>query len=393
MKLLGSILLIIGTTIGAGILALPLATAPGGFWYSCVLLLVCWVVSTFSAFVLLEVNLWLPEGSNLVSMAKATLGLPGQILVWFFYLLLLYSLTSAYVAGGTDVLHGLLADMNLSIALWLSSLIFVLVFGYVVYLGIQKVDYVNRVFMSIKLIAFVLLIGFVVPHVHLHFLPADHLKLVLSATTVAITSFGYSIIIPSLRAYFNSDIKKLRIALLCGSLIPLIFYIIWEVAVFGVVRAGGAGGLMAIGRGSETTTHLVNAIAMDVHTTTVEALVRLFSSICMVTSFLGVSLSLRDFLFDGLNMRDSKMGSLFVHGFTFLPSLIIVVFMPSIFIMAIRYAGVSCIILLILMPLMMVWRGRYVLGKTGYQVLPRGGKPILIFFIFVAVLLLLLSWV
>ncbi len=395
MKLLGCILLIIGTTIGAGILALPLATAAGGFWYSCILLLVCWIVSTFSAFILLEVNLWLPENTNLSSMAKATLGRGGQILVWFFYLLLLYSLTSAYVAGGTDVLHGLLADMNVSISLWLASFIFVIVFGYIVYLGIQKVDYVNRLFMSLKLIAFVLLIAFIIPHINLHILPVNHLKPVLSATTVAITSFGYSIIIPSLRSYFKSDIKKLRTALLCGSLIPLVLYIIWEVAVFGVVTTPGSQGLIAIAQGNETTTHLVQAIVVAAHSTTIETLVRLFSAICMITSFLGVSLSLRDFLFDGLSfMAKSKMGnSVIVHGFTFLPSLIIVIFTPSIFIMAIRYAGVSCIILLILMPLLMAWRGRYVLGKTGYQVLPRGGKPLLVFFIVVAVLLLLLSWV
>ena len=155
MKIIGCILLIIGTTIGAGILALPLATAPGGYWYSVILLIACWVASTFSAFALLEVNLWLPENTNLVSMAKATLGVPGQVLSWFFYLLLLYALTSAYVSGGTDVLHGLLADIHINIPLWLASVIFTAVFGYIVYLGIQKVDHFNRFFMSLKLIAFI----------------------------------------------------------------------------------------------------------------------------------------------------------------------------------------------------------------------------------------------
>lgn len=279
MRLLGSILLIIGTAIGAGILALPLATAMGGFWYSCVLLLVCWIISTFSAFILLEVNLWLPENSNLVSMAKATWGFPGQVLVWFFYLLLLYSLTSAYVSGGTDVLHGLLADIHVSISLWLSSILFVVVFGYIVYLGIQKVDYVNRVFMSLKLITFSLLIAFLIPHIKVNLLPTNHLKPMLSATMVAITSFGYSNIIPSLRAYLKSDVKKLRFALLYGSFIPLVIYIIWEVAVFGMVATNGSGGLAAISQGNETTTHLVNAVVAAAHSTEIETFVRFLSLI------------------------------------------------------------------------------------------------------------------
>lgn len=393
MKIFGCILLIIGTTIGAGILALPLATAPGGYWYSVLLLMICWVASTFSAFLLLEANLWLPENTNLISMAKATLGLPGQVLSWFFYLLLLYALTSAYVSGGTDVLHGLLADIHINIPFWLASVIFTGLFGYIVYLGMQRVDHFNRFFMSFKLIAFVLLIVFIAPYVKTRLLPVSHLRATLSATTVAITSFGYSIIVPSLRTYFKSDIKKLRLTLLLGSFIPLVFYIIWETIIFGVLKTQGDNGLIAISHGGQTTTHLIGALVLTVQNKQVETLARLFTSICMVTSFLGVSLSLRDFLFDGFNVARTKSGSLLVHSFTFLPALIIVIFMPSIFIISIRYAGVSCIVLLILMPLLMVWRGRYYLGKTGYRVLPKAGKPVLLFFIIIAVLLLGLGWI
>jgi len=91
-KLLGSILLIVGTSIGAGMLALPIATAQLGFFGSLILLLICWFVMTAGALLLLEVNLWLPQNSNLISMAKATIGPIGQIVAWITYLLLLYYL-------------------------------------------------------------------------------------------------------------------------------------------------------------------------------------------------------------------------------------------------------------------------------------------------------------
>lgn len=392
-KIFGGVLIIIGTTIGAGILALPLATAAGGFWYSVVLLAFCWLASTFSAFLLLEVNLWLPEKSNLISMAKLTLGLPGQVLAWFFYLLLLYSLTSAYVSGGSDVLHGLLAEIGAHIPMWLSSILFTVVLGYVVYLGVQRVDHVNRVFMSVKLITFALLVLFIFPFVDGSLLPANHFKLALGATTVAITSFGYSIVVPSLRSYFNSNIKQLRVTLLLGSLIPLVLYIIWEVAIFGIVPTHSPHGLIAIGQSHGTTMHLLAAIRRAVQSPEVITMARLFTAICMVTSFLGVSLSLKDFLFDGFDVAATLSGKSLVYGFTFLPALIIVIFMPSIFIIAIRYAGVACIVLLIIMPLLMAYRGRYYLGQSGYRVLPRGGKPLMVFFMIVGVILLALGWV
>ena len=59
-KMIGSVLLIVGTAIGAGMLALPIATAQLGFAGSIILLFVSWFVMTGGAFLLLEVNLWMP---------------------------------------------------------------------------------------------------------------------------------------------------------------------------------------------------------------------------------------------------------------------------------------------------------------------------------------------
>ncbi|MBV9575717.1 MAG: tryptophan/tyrosine permease, partial [Gammaproteobacteria bacterium] len=116
-KLIGGILLVVGTTVGAGILALPIATAELGFWGSTLLLISCWAVMTTCAFLFLEVNLWLPAKSNVVSMAGATLGKTGQAIAWVVYLLLLYSILSAYIAGGGDLLHYLLSTSGMNISL------------------------------------------------------------------------------------------------------------------------------------------------------------------------------------------------------------------------------------------------------------------------------------
>ena len=54
----------------------------------------------------------LPEESNIISMAKGTIGLPGQIIAWISYLLLLYALLCAYIAGASAVLHLLFTKMH-----------------------------------------------------------------------------------------------------------------------------------------------------------------------------------------------------------------------------------------------------------------------------------------
>src|SRR3990167_1302438 len=143
-KLLGGILLVVGTTIGAGMLALPVATAELGFWGSIVLLISSWAIMTACAFLFLEVNLWLPPNSNLVSMAGATLGKWGQAVSWVVYLALLYSILSAYIAGGSDLFHYILGTAGIHLPNSASAALFTVLFGSVVYLGIRCVDYVNR---------------------------------------------------------------------------------------------------------------------------------------------------------------------------------------------------------------------------------------------------------
>lgn len=378
-KLLGSILLIVGTSIGAGMLALPIATAQLGFIGSLILLFACWFVMTAGAFLILEVNLWGKQNSNLISMAGSTIGPIGQIIAWIAYLLLLYSLLCAYIAGGSDLFHNLLSASGITISPWLSSLVFTLLFGGVVYLGIRSVDYVNRGLMFVKFGAYFLLVILLAPFVSLDKLAAGEMKHITSAAalTVTITSFGYATIVPSLRIYFAGDIKKLKKAILIGSLIPLVCYTIWDAAIMGVVPLNGTHGLMAILQSKSSTSDLVNTLSATAAKSSVTFFTKLFTSICVLTSFLGVALCLTDFLADGLRLEKTGGNKLFIHIATLLPPLIIVLFYPNAFVKALEHAGIYCIVLLILLPAWMAWSGRYHRRvETGFTV--PGGKILLI---------------
>ena len=63
--------------------------------------------------------------------------------------------------------------------------------------------------------------------------------MILGSITVIMTSFGFAVIVPSLRSYFKNDLLMLRKTILIGSLIPLFCYVIWEIAIMGVIPAQG----------------------------------------------------------------------------------------------------------------------------------------------------------
>jgi tyrosine-specific transport protein len=377
-KLLGSILLIVGTSIGAGMLALPLATAQLGFVGSLILLVSCWFVMTIGALLILEVNLWLPQNSNLISMAKATIGPIGQLVAWITYVLLLYSLLCAYIAGGSDLFHNLLHASGMSMPFWLTALIFVSLFGAIVYGGIRAVDYANRGLMFFKLGGYLLLIFFITPFISLDKLADGNLASITSvaAIMVTITAFGYAAIVPSLRVYFAGDIKKLKIAIFIGSLIPLICYIIWDAAIMGIIPLSGAQSLATIMQSKNATSELVNVLNSIVARDSVAFFAKLFTSICVITSFLGVGICLTDFLADGLQLEKKGKSNLLIFSLTFVPPLVIVLFLPNIFVQALTYAGIYCVVLLILLPAWMAWAGRYRRRLAGsYTVW--GGKTLL----------------
>ena len=386
-KMLGGIFLIVGISIGAGILALPVTTAASGFIPSTFLLLFCWLFMTFNALLILEVNLWLPENSNMISMAGATLGKWGQVVAWVSYLLLLYSLLCAYISAGADILGSMLVLMHLKLSNALNVLLFTGLLGLIVYRGTKSIDYVNRALIIMKMGAFILLLMFTVPYVQSDLMQYKKFSALPSTLMVVITSFGFATLVPSLRNYFNSDAKKLRIVIILGSIIPLIFYIFWDGAILGSLPLEGEDGLKAVLASGQTTSQLIIALHHLLNNDMVTSLTRIFSAICIATSFLGVALSLSDFLADGLALKKQGQSVVFIYSFTFIPPLMAVLFYPSLFITALGYAGTYCVILLALLPVLMVWFGRYHKNKTGPLKMP-GGKPILLLSFVVTLMIL-----
>ena len=380
VKQLGGILLITGNAIGGGMLALPLATAQAGFINSALFLLACWAIMLTGALLILEVNLWFPRHSHLISMARATLGTLGEIIAWLCYLFLLYSLLAAYIAGGSDFLQGLLQKKDIHFATGITATLFVLILGAVVYKGIRSVDLLNRILMGGKLLIFCFLFLFLFPFISIKQLGQGELHHLSASLTIIITSFGFAAIIPSLRSYFHSNIRQLRQVIFFGSLIPLICYILWIGAIMGVIPIDK---LSSIAHTGDATSRLTNTLSHLLNNNIITFLAWVFTSICLATSFLGVGISLFDFLIDGLRLKPTDKNKIIVHLLSFLPPLIIVLFYPSAFMAALNYAGIWCASLLALLPALMAWSGRYHQQIVSpYRVI--GGKALLSLLIIVS---------
>lgn len=356
-RLIGAILLVAGTTIGAGMLALPVTTGLAGFFPSLIIMTAIWLFMMLTAFYFLEVNLRTRGESNLISMMHKTLGRPGEIISWITYLLLLYALTSAYLLGCSQILSEFFG-LTFSFALpnWVWPIAIFVFFAVFVYLGTEIADFLNRFMMIGLVMAYVAIISLGCCNITPPMLTYINWGFLLPSVSIVLTTFGYHIIIPTLTTYLEHDSKLLKRAIFIGSLIPFVVYIVWQFLVMGVVPVYGE---HSLSEASEKGLQITFFLTILLNSPWVGIAVRCFAFFAIVTSLLGVSLSLADFLADGLKIKKTHVGKFFVILLTFIPPLIFALFYPKGFILALKYAGICVVILLALLPALMTWCERY----------------------------------
>ncbi|MFZ4773534.1 MAG: amino acid permease [Chlamydiia bacterium] len=371
LRELGSILLIAGTAIGAGMLALPMAAAPGGLFSAAILMIGICFLMTYASLMILEVNLMLPADKNsFSSMAETLFGWPGKIVCWVCYSLLLYAIISAYISGMGSLLSVLLEKGSVHLSPTTCSLLFTALLGSTLLIGTLVVDRVNQVFLYMKGFFLFTALFAMIPYVEAKTLFSFSTKASFwyQAIPIFTTSFSCAMVIPSIVNYMGKEnYKSIRRVIIIGSTIPLVVYIFWIFVVFGVLPQTGDVSFAVIQQNNNDLGMMIRFIQENISTRWIVGMIDAFSNTAMTTSFLGVSLSLFDFLSDGFNIKKNKIGRLKTFFLTYIPPIIFAIFFPEGFMLALRYSAIFVSILLIIFPAALLWKKRRDHIKTDYR--------------------------
>jgi tyrosine-specific transport protein len=377
----GGTLLIAGTTIGVGMLALPVATGPGGFVPSMIIYLVCWAFMLCTGLLLVEVSLWMPKDTSFISMAEKILGPVGRNIFWVVYLFLFITVMIAHAAGGGSVL---LDITGWHIPQWAAITLYSLVLAPVVYLGARSVDRLNMILISGVVLCYIAFLAVSVGKVDFKLLSYSNWSKAWYALPILFTAFTYQVIIPTLMTYMERNVQKIRLAVFLGSSIPLVIYLLWQFAILGVIPAEGEGGLIEAGKLGQNAIGPLKELVPKVF-----QIGKYFAFFALTTSFIPLALSFFDFLADGLKWEKKGMQRVILCAAVFGIPMMIAIAYPGIFLVALGYAGgISCAFLFGLMPPVLAWVGRYI--KRYHQdrhQLP-GGKPVLVGLMVFALLIL-----
>ncbi|MGM0440271.1 MAG: amino acid permease [Chlamydiota bacterium] len=378
-SLINGIFLIAGTSIGAGMLAIPLLTGLAGFLPCIIINLICWLFMFCTGLFFLEATLWMHDGANVLSICRRFLGRPGRLIGGGLFIFLYYCLLVAYFAGGAPILAKVVENLfNISLGTNWCYPLFGLIITSIIFWGSSMTGRINFILSIAMIISYFLLVGAGSSAVKSELLSRNNWNAFFLAAPVLFGAFGYHNIIPTLSTYLHRNATRLRQAIFWGTFIPFLLYTLWQWLIIGAIPPEILSDTLEEGL---PATMALQSIANHPW---IIIIGQYFSIFALTTSLLGVSLSMTDFFGDGFNIvHRTGYKRLGLCLLTIIPPLIIVYFHPGIFVKALGVAGgIGEAILNGLIPIILVWVGRYYYGLKLTKPIPGGRVTLSILLLF-----------
>lgn len=376
-RILNASLLIAGTCIGGGMLALPIATSPLGFFPTLLAMLICCILMTITGFLYLEATLWMKENAHMNTLSNTLLAPFWKFVCWATYLFICYASLVAYTSGGGKEVSFVLNEfLNFPKDDLLGMIFFLAFFGIVLALGNQLVQRVNTAMFFSMIFAYIMLISTSGHKINPEFIARQEWNShFIFAFPLMLTTFSFPGIVPTIVPYLDRNPNAIKSAILLGTTITFIVYFLWLLIVFGSVPHLGEHSLTAALQCNLPATECLHYALQNPY---ISITAQFFAFFALSTSFIGISLSLFDFLGDSFPQSiNPAVKKIMFCLMILVPSFMFALWFERAFITALELSGgIGDAIISGIIPALMVWNGRYLLSKKGAYQVP-GGKPLL----------------
>jgi len=373
-KLILSACLVTGTAVGAGIVSLPMTLCKIGILPTIALILGIWFFMYISGLLGAEINLRAGHGLPLGKLGSLYSGRIASAIGTISLILLIYALLSAYLYGGASALQSFfISQMGWSFNLKSILLIYALLLALLLITPITLVLQVNRAFLLSLLTVFsILILGF------LYKVEPSHLPLIenlgtMRSWTEAIpllsTSFGFQAVLHTLTNFCDKDPVLLKRSIFWGSLLAAIVYIIWTVSTLGILYHYAPNDYQRLLSGKLDVGQFVQALAQTASWSFVQMLINVISIVAIIKSSIGVGLGLFEAWQEQLvncYPKNSTLLRVISIVLTITPPLGLALFIPQLFLKALRFGGMLSIVIAILLPLWLITRPKAQKGKVFY---------------------------
>ncbi|MHA3903196.1 aromatic amino acid transporter [Castellaniella sp. WN] len=361
-SVIGGVMIVAGTVIGAGMLALPIVSA--GMWtgWTLMVLAASFFLMLSSALMILRTNVRFGPGASFDTLVRGTLGPVWNVVNGVSVGFVLYMLMYAYTSGGGATLKH---SLGLPLPQGIISLCFALTLAFCIFWSTRAVDRLSVILVVGMVATFVVAVAGMLPAFQFEnlWLPVPAASagtagtasawFILAALPYFLTSFCFHASVPSLVKYYGTDVRRIKACILYGLLIAAAFYALWILAGFGVL---GREALRDVYAQGGNISHFLAEVDKIMPGAWVGRFVSIFAFLAVVTSFLGAGLGLFDYIADVFGFDDTPQGRIKTAIITFLPPVLGGVMFPDGFIIAIGFAGFAAAVWSVVIPAAMEWK-------------------------------------
>ena len=386
-KLILSSCLVAGTSIGAGMIALPMVLCQIGVLPTIALILTMWFFMYLTGLLGLELNLRRGKGLTLAELGNFYRGPLTSHIGSLSLMFLIYALLCAYLYGGASIFQSFFeSQLGQTFSLKSIILIYALILSLVFSASVQWILQINKILLIALLGSFGLLIlGFFTKMSFLHmpfFAPTSWaINSWAQALPILSTAFGFQVILPILTNFCDKDPVLLKRSVFWGSLIPAGVYIIWTLSTVAILYHGAPHQYQLLMLGKLDVGQFVQALAETAAWPLVQTLANTMSMIAILKSSIGVGLALFEFWAEKLRRHFSfsvlttKGGSI---ALTLLPSLGFALSIPSLFLKALSFAGMINTVIIIFLPLWLISSQKAKTSRPFYPIITTKSIKILL---------------
>lgn len=273
---LEAIFVLTGTIIGAGVLGIPKVISEVGAFVGCGYIIIIGLIIMMLNLCVGEIALRTKKRHELTGYAEKYLGKKAKSIMYFSMMFGVYGALVAYLIGIGKSIEAIIGGN-----FFLYSVIIFFVYSLLIYTGLKAIKRSELVFGILMFTFISLTCIFSLKHINLVNLLVSNFKwsnILLPYGTIFFAFIGSSAI-PEIREILRKNEKKLKKAIILGSLIPLITYLIFALIVIGVTGLETTN-IATIGLGNNIGSYMI-------------LLGNMFAIFSMTTSFLGLGLALK----------------------------------------------------------------------------------------------------
>jgi tyrosine-specific transport protein len=330
---------LIGTIIGAGVLAIPYTIYSAGYWLGVLYLIILGIVIIILNLMLGEVVLRTKKNLHIPELIKLYLGKKGYILVLIAMAILIYGAMSAYIRGAGDILNTIIPSQSFN---W--SIVFFAIGTYFIIKGLKFVSQWNIIFVSgMVLIIITIWLKAIysqdIDWSQFNLQSTNSLKQAVRPYGAILFSYFGVIAIPQIKTILGKKSDQMELVITLGILIPILLYSVFVSLVIGVA-------------GNDITPLAIISLGEKLGSQ-VLIITSIFAIIAMMTSFIAMGLSMIESY-----IQFGKLKRSIAIILTTFPPMAFLVFDWAQFDTIIQYAGGIGVSIISILIILTFWRAK-----------------------------------